>query len=63
MKYVMESIRGKAAKEILPVIRIEIDYQLVTLYDALQEDDLVEIFKAKERLEKLRLQLLGIENE
>ncbi|MFD1038733.1 hypothetical protein ACFQ3N_10075 [Virgibacillus byunsanensis] len=63
MKYVIEALRRQEAKEKLPVIRMEIDYELVTLHDALQVDDKVEIIKSKERLEQLRLQLLRIENE
>ncbi|ASK63625.1 hypothetical protein CFK37_16400 [Virgibacillus phasianinus] len=63
MKYVMEALRRKEAQEKLPVIRMEIDYELVTLFDALQANDKVEIIKAKERLEQLRIQLYSIENE
>lgn len=63
MKYVMEAIRRKEAEERLPVIRMEIDYELVTLYDALEANDRVEIIKAKERLEQLRIQWLEIEND
>ncbi|MEC5422830.1 hypothetical protein QGM71_04870 [Virgibacillus sp. C22-A2] len=63
MKYVMEVLRRKEAQEKLPVIRMEIDYELVTLYDALQAEDTVQIIKTKERLEQLRIQLLEIQNE
>ncbi|GAB3068213.1 hypothetical protein [Virgibacillus ainsalahensis] len=63
MKYVMEALRRKEAEEKLPVIRMEIDYELVTLYDALKANDNVKIIKAKERLNQLRLQLLEIESE
>ncbi|MBR3120000.1 hypothetical protein [Oceanobacillus profundus] len=63
MKYVMEALRRKEAEERLPVIRMEIDYELVTLYDAMQANDKVSIIKAKERLEDLRKQMLQIENE
>ncbi|UJL47810.1 hypothetical protein KFZ58_08155 [Virgibacillus sp. NKC19-16] len=63
MKYVMEAIRRKEAQEKLPVIRMEIDYELVTLHDALKANDNVQIIKAKERLEQLRLQLQKAENE
>ena len=59
----MEALRRKEAEEKLPVIRMEIDYELVTLYDALQANDTVEIIKAKERLEQLRIQWLEIEND
>ncbi|MBP2077901.1 hypothetical protein [Oceanobacillus polygoni] len=63
MKYVMEALRRKEAEERLPVIRMEIDYELVTLYDAMQAKDTVSMIKAKERLEDLRKQMLQIENE
>lgn len=63
MKYVMEALRRKEAQEKLPVIRMEIDYELVTLFDAMQADDKVMMIKAKERLEDLRKQMLQIDNE
>ncbi|WP_106497755.1 hypothetical protein [Lentibacillus sp. Marseille-P4043] len=63
MKYVLETIRRKEAQEKLPVIRMEIDYELVTLHDALEANDTVQIIKTKERLEQLRKQLLEIEND
>ena len=63
MKYVMEVLRQKEAQEQLPVIRMEIDYELVTLNDALRSNDKVKIVKTKERLEQLRLQLLEIVGE
>ncbi|RDW18429.1 hypothetical protein CWR48_12720 [Oceanobacillus arenosus] len=63
MKYVMEALKRKEAEEKLPVIRMEIDYELVTLYDAMQEKDKLQIIKTKDRLEALRIQMLEIENE
>ena len=63
MKYVMEALRRKEAQERLPIIKMEIDYELATLFDAMQEKDKVGIIKAKERLADLRRQMLQIENE
>ena len=63
LRYVIEVLRQKEAEEQLPVIKMEIDYELVTLHDALLTGDKVEIIKAKERLEKLRLEWLTIENQ
>lgn len=63
VKYVMETLRRKEAQEKLPVVKMEIDYELLTLHDALQADDKVLIIKTKERLQQLRLQLLQAENE
>lgn len=61
LKYVMEALRKKEAQEKLPVIRMEIDYELVTLHDALQAHDQVEIIKSKERLKQLHRQLVEAE--
>ncbi|MFC3040199.1 hypothetical protein ACFOGI_08025 [Virgibacillus xinjiangensis] len=63
MKYVMEALRKKEAEEKLPVIKMEIDYELVTLYDALQEKDKVQIIKSKEKLSQLRDQMMKVDNE
>ncbi|CDQ40252.1 MULTISPECIES: hypothetical protein [Virgibacillus] len=62
MKYVMEALRRKEALEKLPVIRMEIDYELVTLYDAMKNEDTVGIIKSKERLKQLRRQWLEIDH-
>ncbi|WP_085994445.1 hypothetical protein [Oceanobacillus senegalensis] len=61
MKFVMEIIKREEAKERLPVIKMEIDYELLTLFDALEDDDQVQIIKSKERLKFLRKQLIEIE--
>lgn len=61
MKYVMEILRQKQAEKQLPVIRMEIDYELVSLYDAMQVDDSEVIVRTKKRLEQLREQLMDIE--
>lgn len=63
MKFVMEELRREEVKKNLPVIRMEIDYELLTLYDALKANDHVEIIKAKEKLKQLRKQLLQANHE
>jgi len=63
MRYVLDELRQREVEEELPVIRLKIDYELVTLHDALQVDDKVEIIKSKEQLEQLRLQWEKITNE
>ncbi|WP_077622154.1 hypothetical protein [Sediminibacillus massiliensis] len=57
MKYVMEALKQREAQEKIPGIRMEIDYELVTLHDALQENDQQEIERTKHRLNELREQL------
>lgn len=61
MKYVMETIRRKEQQEKLPVIRMEIDYELMSLFDAMQAKDTVNIIKAKEKLKNLSKQLYQME--
>lgn len=53
MKYVMEALRRKEAEERLPVIKLEIDYELATLYEAMQDENTVQMIKSKERLKQL----------
>jgi len=49
--------------EQLPVILMEIDYELLTLFEALQANDTVQIIKTKEKLKDLRLKKIEIEKE
>ena len=60
MKYILEEVRKQEEKEKLPVVRMEIDYELLTLYDAMQADDKVQIIKSKEKLNLLRDKLIEI---
>lgn len=50
MRYVIEQVRRKENRKKASVIRLEIDYELVTLYDALQANDVAMIIKTKEKL-------------
>ncbi|MBU5468438.1 hypothetical protein KQI49_16560 [Virgibacillus sp. MSJ-26] len=63
MKFVMEAFRKQELIEQLPVILMEIDYELLTLFEALQANDTVQIIKAKEKLKDLRLKKIEIEKE
>lgn len=63
MKYLMQAIERQEAKQKLPIIRMEIDYELMGLYDALQTKDNTEIIKIKERLQSLHHQLVEIEKD
>ncbi|WP_047982940.1 hypothetical protein [Ornithinibacillus californiensis] len=63
MKYILEEVRRQEEKEKIPVVRMEIDYELLTLYDALQEQDSVQIIKSKERLKQLRMKLLELQKK
>lgn len=61
MKFVMETFRKQELKEQLPIILMEIDYELLSLHDALESNDIVQIIKIKERLNRLRLKKIEIE--
>ncbi len=61
LKFVMEIIKREEAKQRLPIIKMEIDYELMTLHDAMQDDDQVQVIKSKERLKFLTKQLMEIE--
>lgn len=63
MKYLMQAIERQEAKQQLPVVRMEIDYELMTLFDAMQADDTTEIIKAKEKLKSLHYQLTQITDD
>ncbi|MGI8314027.1 hypothetical protein [Halobacillus mangrovi] len=58
MKHVMEALRKREAEEKLPVIRMEIDYELVTLHDAMVACDEEQIKRSKKKLSELRKQLI-----
>lgn len=59
----MQAIERQEAKQKLPVIRMEIDYELMNLYDAMQAEDKVEMIIIKERLTALHKQLTEIMDE
>ncbi|SDJ75193.1 hypothetical protein [Sediminibacillus albus] len=60
MKYVMEAIKKREAEEKLPVIRMEIDYQLATLYEAMKQEDQEVMETSKGRLEELRKEMMEL---
>ncbi|MFS0672303.1 hypothetical protein [Ornithinibacillus sp. 179-J 7C1 HS] len=60
LKYILEEVRKQEEKEKIPVLRMEIDYELLTLYDALQANDKVQIIKSKEKLKLLRDKLIEL---
>ena len=59
----MQAIERQEAKQKLPIIRMEIDYELMGLYDAMQEKNKTEIIKIKEKLQSLHNQFVEIEND
>lgn len=61
MEQVMDGFRRKEPKVEIPVLRLEIDYELATLHDAMLEEDAITIEKTKQRLKQLSEQLMALE--
>ncbi|WP_232713378.1 hypothetical protein [Bacillus xiapuensis] len=62
MRQVMNGLTMQTqTKEKRAVIRLELDYELAVLYEAMQADDQDQVVKSKEKLRKLRKQLLTID--
>ncbi|MFE8703697.1 hypothetical protein ACFYKX_24315 [Cytobacillus sp. FJAT-54145] len=61
MKQLMNNLKKKAVeKERTAVLRMEMDYELATLYEAMQESNEKKQSETKEKLEKIRLELLKL---
>lgn len=59
MKQVMNSIKGKAIEnERKAILRMEMDYELAVLFEAMGENNEKKKNKSKEKLEKIRQELL-----
>lgn len=61
MKQVIQTLKRNDAEKRIPVVRLEIDYELVSLFDAMKISDKEEMTHCKNRLEKLRQELIRLE--
>ena len=58
MKQVVHVIRkADVEKEYVKVLHLELDYELASLYDALQQDDEKQISKSTNRLQQIHREL------
>lgn len=57
----IQAFRSKRTDERIPVLRLEIDYELAVLHDAMQMGDQAAIEASKRRLEELRREMLQLE--
>ncbi|MDV2685277.1 hypothetical protein RYX56_13015 [Alkalihalophilus lindianensis] len=62
MKQVIQEIKCMDVEKRMPVLRLEIDYELMTLHDAMLKEDLIKINDAKRELESLRKEFLQLQN-
>jgi hypothetical protein len=56
-----QAIRSRRIDERIPVLRMELDYELMTLHDAVQRANNQEIVASKQKLEGLRQEMLMME--
>lgn len=57
----MNSLKKKAVeKERTAVLRLEMDYELATLFEAMTENNENQKLKSKEKLETIRMELLKL---
>ncbi|MGG1441368.1 hypothetical protein ABE354_04785 [Brevibacillus laterosporus] len=58
---VIRSMKGNRAERRIPVARLELNYELATLSDALKSGDQEQIQRSNARLRELRRELLLLE--
>ncbi|KMM38816.1 hypothetical protein [Guptibacillus hwajinpoensis] len=61
MKQVIQSLQRNEAEKRIPVLRMEIDYELATLHDAMTASDKDEMKRCKGKLELLRQEMIRLE--
>ncbi|WP_017727144.1 hypothetical protein [Halalkalibacterium ligniniphilum] len=61
MEQVIQTFKRKDGEKRIPVLRLEIDYELMTLHDAMLAEDLETMNSSKRRLEKFRQELIRLE--
>ncbi|PKH11066.1 MULTISPECIES: hypothetical protein [Planomicrobium] len=58
MKQMIQIIRkADVEKEYIHVLKLELDYELASLFDAMQQEDNHEIEKSKKRLQEIHVEL------
>lgn len=61
MDDVIKAFKCKEAEERIPVLRLELDYELAMLYEAMKEQDELKKNRSLKRLYQLRQELLLLE--
>ncbi|MGG1661764.1 hypothetical protein [Brevibacillus sp. NRS-1366] len=61
MDQVIAALKRRDLEERIPVLRLELDYELATLFDAMMAKDNVQMKQSKERLKQLRREMLLLE--
>ncbi len=61
MKQVIQTLKRQDAEKRLPVLKLELNYELAMLYEALTQNDSEQIKVSKHKLELLRQELIRLE--
>lgn len=61
MEKVIQTLKRKDGERRIPVLKLEIDYELQTLFDAMQGNEGEQIEMSKVRLEELRGEWMRLE--
>jgi hypothetical protein len=61
MRQVINALKRTDAEKRIPVLRLELDYELATLYDAMMENDKQKKEECVQKLEVLRLEMIRLE--
>lgn len=61
VKQVMRTLKRRDAERRIPVVRMEINYELATLYEALNKKDVTTVQSCKDKLENLRREMMELE--
>ncbi|WP_202076621.1 hypothetical protein [Caldalkalibacillus salinus] len=61
MEQVIEVFRRDDAEKRIPVLRMEIDYELLNLHEAMLDEDLEKMEACKVKLQKLRKEMMMLE--
>lgn len=61
MEQVIQALKRTDAEKRIPVLRMEIDYELSNLHEAILDEDLDRIEQCKRKLSELRKEMLLLE--
>ncbi|MYL32986.1 hypothetical protein GLW08_02295 [Pontibacillus yanchengensis] len=61
MKRVMDALNERKVMERMPVLKMEIDYELMNLHEAMEQDDQEKMNITKDKLEALRLEWITLQ--
>ena len=58
---IKKALRSKRIEQRIPVLKLEIDYELACLYEAMTKNDDVKVYEHKERLKELHHEMFVLE--